>query len=66
MTVLLAGDGPDGISLIRLRPSVWTGGPEVLPASPLDSMPRRLGKARGGFPPRACAQTSSCLNLSYS
>jgi ribosomal protein S18 acetylase RimI-like enzyme len=29
MTVLLAGDGPDGISLIRLRPCVWTGGPEA-------------------------------------
>lgn len=25
MTVLLAGDGPDGISLLRFRPSVWTG-----------------------------------------
>jgi ribosomal protein S18 acetylase RimI-like enzyme len=29
MTVLLAGGGPDGISLIRFRPSVWTGGPEA-------------------------------------
>jgi ribosomal protein S18 acetylase RimI-like enzyme len=29
MTVLLAGEGPDGISLIRFRPSVWTGGPEA-------------------------------------
>jgi ribosomal protein S18 acetylase RimI-like enzyme len=29
MTVLLAGDGPDGISLIRFRPSIWTGGPEA-------------------------------------
>jgi ribosomal protein S18 acetylase RimI-like enzyme len=29
MTVLLAGSGPDGISLIRFRPSVWTGGPEA-------------------------------------
>jgi ribosomal protein S18 acetylase RimI-like enzyme len=29
MTVLLAGDGPDGISLIRFRPCVWTGGPEA-------------------------------------
>lgn len=28
MTVLLAGDGPDGIALIRFRPSVWTDGPE--------------------------------------
>jgi ribosomal protein S18 acetylase RimI-like enzyme len=29
MTVLLAGEGPDGISLIRFRPCVWTGGPEA-------------------------------------
>jgi GNAT superfamily N-acetyltransferase len=29
MTVLLAGSGPDGISLIRFRNSVWTAGPEV-------------------------------------
>lgn len=29
IAVLLAGEGPDGISLIRFRPSVWTGGPEA-------------------------------------
>jgi GNAT superfamily N-acetyltransferase len=29
MTVLLAGDGPDGISLTRFRTCVWTGGPEA-------------------------------------
>jgi ribosomal protein S18 acetylase RimI-like enzyme len=29
MAVLLAGDGPDGISLIRFRTSVWTGQPEA-------------------------------------
>jgi len=29
MTVLLAGFEPDGISLLRFRPSVWTGGPEA-------------------------------------
>jgi ribosomal protein S18 acetylase RimI-like enzyme len=29
MTVLLAGGGPGGISLIRFRPCVWTGGPEA-------------------------------------
>jgi ribosomal protein S18 acetylase RimI-like enzyme len=29
MTVLLAGEGPDGIALVRFRNSVWTGGPEV-------------------------------------
>jgi ribosomal protein S18 acetylase RimI-like enzyme len=29
MTVLLAGEGPDGIALLRFRPSVWTGEPEA-------------------------------------
>jgi ribosomal protein S18 acetylase RimI-like enzyme len=29
MSVLLAGDGPDGLSLIRFRPCVWTGSPEA-------------------------------------
>jgi ribosomal protein S18 acetylase RimI-like enzyme len=29
MTVLLAGDGPDGLSLVRFRPCVWTGSPEA-------------------------------------
>jgi ribosomal protein S18 acetylase RimI-like enzyme len=29
MTVLLAGDGPDAIALLRFRPSVWTGAPEA-------------------------------------
>jgi ribosomal protein S18 acetylase RimI-like enzyme len=29
MAVLLAGDGPDGLALIRFRSSVWSEGPEV-------------------------------------
>ena len=29
MIVLLAGESPDGISLIRFRTCVWTGGPEA-------------------------------------
>jgi ribosomal protein S18 acetylase RimI-like enzyme len=29
ITVLLAGTGPDGIALLRFRPSVWTGAPEA-------------------------------------
>jgi ribosomal protein S18 acetylase RimI-like enzyme len=29
MTVLLGGEGPDAIALLRLRPSVWTGKPEA-------------------------------------
>ncbi len=29
MTVLLAGDGPEALSLLRLRPSPWTGDEEA-------------------------------------
>ncbi len=29
LTGLLAGEGPDGLALIRFRNSVWTGGPEA-------------------------------------
>jgi ribosomal protein S18 acetylase RimI-like enzyme len=29
ITVLLAGDGPDGLSLFRLRPALWSGGLEA-------------------------------------
>lgn len=29
LSVLLAGRGPDGFSLLRLRPCYWTGGPEA-------------------------------------
>lgn len=29
MAVLLAGDGPDGLSLVRFRPSLWTEGSEA-------------------------------------
>jgi ribosomal protein S18 acetylase RimI-like enzyme len=29
MTVLLAGEGPDGLALLRLRPSPWTGAEEA-------------------------------------
>jgi ribosomal protein S18 acetylase RimI-like enzyme len=29
MTVLLAGAAPDGISVIRFRTAIWTGGPEA-------------------------------------
>jgi ribosomal protein S18 acetylase RimI-like enzyme len=28
-TVLLGGEGPDGIAVMRLRTAVWTGGPEA-------------------------------------
>jgi ribosomal protein S18 acetylase RimI-like enzyme len=29
ITVLLAGDGPDGIAALRFRTAIWTGGPEA-------------------------------------
>jgi hypothetical protein len=29
ITVLLGGEGPDAIALLRIRPSVWTGEPEA-------------------------------------
>lgn len=29
MTVLLAGDGPDGLSLVRFRPGLWDGAQEA-------------------------------------
>jgi ribosomal protein S18 acetylase RimI-like enzyme len=29
ITVLLAGDGPDGLSLLRLRPALWSKGLEA-------------------------------------
>lgn len=29
ITVLLAGDGPDGLSLFRFRPGIWSGGLEA-------------------------------------
>lgn len=29
ITVLLAGDGPDGLSLLRLRPALWSAGLEA-------------------------------------
>lgn len=29
ITVLLAGKGPDGISLFRFRPGIWSGGAET-------------------------------------
>ncbi len=46
ITVLLAGEGPDGISLIRFRPSVWTGGPEAH-LQELYVVPARRGRGIG-------------------
>ena len=29
IVVFLGGDGPDGIAVLRLRPSFWTGAPDA-------------------------------------
>ena len=47
MTVLLAGAGPDGISLIRFRPSIWTGEPEAH-LQELYVVPALRGRGIGG------------------
>lgn len=41
MTVLLAGDGPDGLALLRLRPSPWTGAEEAYLQELYVAAPRR-------------------------
>jgi ribosomal protein S18 acetylase RimI-like enzyme len=46
MTVLLAGEGPDGISLLRFRSSVWTGGLEAH-LQELYVVPARRGRGVG-------------------
>ena len=68
MAVLLAGDGPDGISLLRFRPSVWTGEPEahlqelyVVPALRGKGIGRRLLERTIEFA-RAAGATNLDLN----
>lgn len=48
VTVLLAGDGPDGFALFRLRPSLWAEAPEAYLEELYVAPPRRgegLGRA---------------------
>jgi len=56
MTVLLAGAGPDGISLIRFRTSVWTGRAEAY-LQELYVVPAR----RGGGIGRALLEATMAL-----
>jgi GNAT superfamily N-acetyltransferase len=46
ITVLLGGEGPDGLSLLRFRPSVWTGAPEAH-LQELYVVPERRGRGIG-------------------
>jgi GNAT superfamily N-acetyltransferase len=44
--VLLVGDGPDGLALLRFRPSIWVAGLECYLAE-LYVVPRLRGQGRG-------------------
>jgi len=46
ITVLLAGDGPDGIALVRFRNTVWSEGPEAH-LQELYVVPSRRGRGTG-------------------
>jgi ribosomal protein S18 acetylase RimI-like enzyme len=46
MTVLLAGDGPDGLAQLRFRPSVWTGALDAY-IEELYVVPRLRGRGIG-------------------
>ena len=46
ITVLLAGEGPDGFVQLRLRPSVWMEGPDVY-VEELYVVPQRRGHGIG-------------------
>jgi ribosomal protein S18 acetylase RimI-like enzyme len=46
ITVLLAGDGPDGLSLFRLRPALWSQGLEAY-LQELYVVPNRRGQGIG-------------------
>jgi GNAT superfamily N-acetyltransferase len=44
--VLLVGDGPDGLAVLRFRPSIWTAGLECYVAE-LYVVPQLRGQGRG-------------------
>jgi GNAT superfamily N-acetyltransferase len=46
ITVLLAGEGPDGLALLRLRPSVWSGALDAY-LEELYVVPSRRGQGIG-------------------
>jgi len=56
MTVLLAGEGPDGLALLRFRPSVWTAEQEAY-LQELYVVPRLRGRGIGEALMRAVLAT---------
>jgi ribosomal protein S18 acetylase RimI-like enzyme len=57
ITVLLAGDGPDGLALLRFRPALWSGGLEAY-LQELYVVPSLRGRGTG----RALLETAMALS----
>lgn len=57
MTVLLGGEGPDGLALLRFRPSVWTEKSEAY-LQELYVVPDRRGQGIGEALLKAAIETS--------
>ena len=57
MTVLLAGEGPDGLAQIRFRPSVWTGALDAY-LEELYVVPQQRGRGIGRALMEAAMETA--------
>jgi ribosomal protein S18 acetylase RimI-like enzyme len=64
MTVLLAGDGPDGLALLRFRPSVWTKQQEAY-LQELYVVPDRRGNGVGEALMQAVLATCRAQNAAW-
>jgi GNAT superfamily N-acetyltransferase len=64
MTVLLGGEGPDGLALLRFRPSVWTDQSEAL-LQEFYVVPERRGRGIGEALLEAAIETSRKANAAW-
>ena len=63
-TVLLAGEGPDGVAVLRLRPSIWTEGLECYLAE-LYVAPSQRGQGLGRALMEAALATARAEGADY-
>jgi ribosomal protein S18 acetylase RimI-like enzyme len=64
ITVLLVGDGPDGIAVMRFRPSLWGSNPEAY-LEELYVIPKRRGEGFGRALLSAVIELSRERSASY-